>query len=182
MNSPYEIKNHPDSGDVIIKTEGDMNAIDRANEIVKQVYRTLPKGKVFAGGISKEDVDKAQAIAEEIDNLVLYSDRCHTPDEYAALLQGADAADDHSVNIPWVTLEAMDNFRKAVVKMSAAELKDLTGANTKDKAIGVLMTAFTGVRPTRLGRQARASFGRLKLARNKLSYPHPRQLKNTEEA
>ena len=179
MNTPFEIKNHPDSGDVIIKTEGDMTAIARADEIVKEVYRTLPKGKCFSGGISKEDVDKAQAIAEELDTMALYSDRCFSKEEYAALV--ADAGE-HDV-VCFVTPEAVKEFTDHVKKMKVGELNEFFGEKlTKAQAIKRLQESFSRVQPTRLGRQARASYGRLKLARGKLGYAHPRQAKKPEGA
>lgn len=182
MDSPFEIKNHPDSGDIIIKTEGDMNAIARADEIVKGVYRQLPKGKCFSGGISKEDVDKAQKIAEELDSMALYSDRCFSDEEYDLLVKGLNLEEGEPLP-PMVKPEAIREFTKFVKSKSAAELKEIVDdAQTKGQAVDKLVAAFSAVKPTRLGRQARASFGRLKLARNKLSYAHPRQSKNTEEA
>ena len=182
MNSPFEIKNHPDSGAVTIKTEGDMNAIARADEIVKSVYRTLPQGRCFSGGISKEDVDKAQAIAEELDRMFLYSDRCHTPEEHAALIEEVKDLNPMP-HVPWVRPEALEEFTAFIKKMSAKELNEFFEEKvTKAQAIKLLQEKFRSVKPIRLGRQAQASFGRLKLARGKLDYAHPRQLKNTEGA
>ena len=68
----------------------------------------------------KEDVDKAQAIAEELDTMALYSDRCFSKEEYAALV--ADAGE-HDV-VCFVTPEAVKEFTDHVKKMKVGELNE----------------------------------------------------------
>ena len=121
---------------------------EQVNALVTEFYDTLPFPKVDSGDITRDDVDKGQELAEQVESLRIILEDTFTEGELG--------------DMPRRKLQRIaKNENIKASQSNAVIVKALTGTNKS-------------IRPRR---QLREMFARLKLARAKLDYPHPRQTK-----
>lgn len=130
---------------------------DVANDVVREVYRALPSFRVRDGAITPEDVDAAQEIAEKLETMRVRLDGKLTVDDLA-------------------------NMQRETVQQIAQDAGIVFKKNTTTATI-IKKIVEAGVhKSVRPRRQLKAAFGRLKWARDKIEYHHPRQTAGADTA
>lgn len=121
-------------------------SLEQVNGLVTEFFEILRYPKVEAGEFSKSDVDRAQEITEQVESLRIVLESTFTEEELAG-------------------------FERKQLQRIAKE-QGIKATQSSDVLRNALVGVNKSIRPRR---QLREMFSRLKLARDKIGYYHPRQ-------